>query len=202
MLQASRELLALCGFDLPEQRSLEEYMSRGPDCLFLYHPALGPFYSIIQQKLRGGQIGAGSELVLEIADLDAANIVVEGSLRIVAEQPLGGCDESGILHYSSEVSQCILRDVRVQNLGIDWERSSPFWKMDLARQESLEIILKGESVFDAEGVIFSGAQKFVVEDGIRMIVRQCDGKMTVIEEEMGSKSLWKYVWENGVRVRR
>jgi hypothetical protein len=176
-------------------------MLKGPDCVFLYHPALGPFYSIVQQKLRGGRISSGSEFVLEIAELDAANVIVDGSFRIVAKQPFGACDEAGIVRYSSEVGQCILRDVHVHNLGIDWERTGPFWKMDLARKESVEVILKGRSIFDAQGVIFRGTHRFIVEDGMRMTVRERDGKIIILEEPVVEGTLWKYVWENGVKLR-
>jgi hypothetical protein len=202
LLQASRELLVQCGFTLPQPFSVEEYMNLGPDCVFLYHPALGPLYSIIQQKLRGGQMCRGSEFCLEIAELDAEKVCVDGSFRVIASQLLGKCDEKGVLQYSDQVGQCILRDVRVQNLGVDWERSSPFWNMALRRKESVEIILKGRSIFDAENVVFEGAHRFVVEDGVRMTVRQKNGKITVLEERALEGALWRYVWEKGVKLYR
>lgn len=37
--------------------------------LFLYHPALGPVYSIIVQKLKSGILSSGAELQLEISDI-------------------------------------------------------------------------------------------------------------------------------------
>jgi len=197
LLQASRALLAHCGFTLPERYAVEEYLQKGPDCAFLYHPALGPFYSIIEQKLRGGRIGLGSELRLEISELDAENIDLQGSFQIIAGRPLG---EQG--RYSDRVGQCILRDVRIENGGVAWEESSPFWWMRLSRKESVEIILKGHSQFDAEGVVFKGAHRFVVEDGVRMIVRQENGKMTIAEEAVGEGALWKYSWEKGVKIKK
>lgn len=197
LLQASRALLALCGFVLPERYTAQEYLQKGPDCAFLYHPALGPFYSIIEQKLRGGRIGLGSELRLEISELNAENIDLQGSLQIVAERPLG---EKG--RYSDRVGQCLLRDVRIENTGVIWEESAPFWRMRLTRNESVEIILKGHSLFDAEGVIFKGAHQFVVEDGVQMIVRQVNGEMTIREEAIGEGAFWKYTWENGIKLEK
>jgi hypothetical protein len=45
--------------------SVEEYLARGPGFLFLFHPALGPLWDVIAQKLRGGALAPGAELVLE-----------------------------------------------------------------------------------------------------------------------------------------
>ena len=41
-------------------------MARGPGFIFLYHPALGPLWDVIAQKIRGGALAPGAELVLEV----------------------------------------------------------------------------------------------------------------------------------------
>lgn len=202
LLQASRQLLASCGFTLPISRSLEEYMQKGPDCAFLYHPALGPLYEIIQQKLRGGRVGLESEIYLEIAELDAENLEVDGSFRLLAEQVVGKRGADGVLRYSQETGQCILRNVQIRNLGVAWQGSPSFWQMELKRRESLEITLKGCSCFEAEGVVFEGAYRFVVEDGMRMVVRQIDGKIVTRQEPFSSRGLWRYTWDKGVLLNR
>lgn len=46
--------------------SVEEYLEKGPGFIFLYHPALGPLWDVIAQKIRGGALMHGSELVLEV----------------------------------------------------------------------------------------------------------------------------------------
>jgi hypothetical protein len=154
LLMANRELLLECGFQLPPEQTLEEYMQKGPSSLFLYHPALGPLYSAIREKIRGGQLTLGSELFLEIHDFKAVNLQVQGSLQVIAERVMG--PNSG---------RCILENVTVENRGIDWERSHPFWKMELQRQESVKIILKGQGRFIAQNIRLVGNQTFVVEDG-------------------------------------
>ncbi|MES2273929.1 MAG: hypothetical protein V4487_07035 [Chlamydiota bacterium] len=180
LLAASRELLELyCGFKLPPPHTIEEYLKKGPDFLFLYHPALGPMYSSIQKKLRGGIISASSELLLEIAEMTASHFQVNGSLQIRADQVMGHFDEAGVLHYSDKVGRCILENIIVDNRGVDWESSQPFWKMKLCRRESLEIILKGRSLFSAKNVSFLGSHTFVVEDGMEMRVREKDGGLAV-----------------------
>lgn len=163
LLQTSRALLeSHCGFKMPDRRSVEQVQKLGPEALFLYHPALGPLYSIISQKLCGGKMSLGSELQLEIADLKAEELEVEGSFRILADLPLE--------------SRCFLRRVRICNRGVDWDHSAPFWKYDLKRFESAEIHLLGKSEFVAEEISMVGDTKWVVEDGIRLILQK-DGSV-------------------------
>lgn len=151
LLTAHRELLLSCGFSLPPQRTLQEYLEQGPSFLFLYHPALGPLYSLIREKLSQSTLSLGSELLLEIAHGSISDLHLQGSLQIIAEQPLE--------------SSCILKNVTVENEGIDWSRSAPFWKMDLQRKETIQIILKGKSTFIAQNAHLKGSHFFIVEDG-------------------------------------
>lgn len=154
LLQISSELLGSCGFALPPFRSIEETEEMGPSLTFLYHPALGPLYSIIRQKLKGGCLFLGSELQLELAKLELQNLELSGSFRILAERPME--------------ARCVLRNIRVENRGVDWALSHPFWKHDWKRLETAEIILQGRSEFVAENGSFFGTQRWIVEDGIRM----------------------------------
>ena len=50
---------------------VEEYLARGPGFLFLFHPAVGPLWDVIAQKIRGGALAPGAELVLEVRSRDA-----------------------------------------------------------------------------------------------------------------------------------
>ncbi len=164
LLIAHRDLLLECGFQLPPQRTLKEYLELGPDVLFLYHPSLGPLYASIRQKLQKGSLALGSELFLEIAQFKASNLKIQGSLQVIAEQAMGR-QEEGILKYSNNGGRCILENVTIENRGIDWSRSAPFWKMELHRQESVKIILKGQSQFIARNVHLAGSHIFTVEEG-------------------------------------
>jgi len=192
-LQASRELLeSNCGFCLPQAYSLSEYLDKGPDCVFLYHPALGPLYSIIRQKISGGKIALHSELQLEIADIELKNLDLEGSLLIEAENLIGHFDANGILTYSARTGRSILRNVKVQNKGVDWKASSPFWRNQFCRKESLQILLQGNSEFIAENVVFQGNHQFVVADGTRMRVTEEDGKLCVKTTKLVEDVFWIY----------
>lgn len=171
LLYAARELLEnYCHFQLPSQRTLFELLEKGPEFFFLYAPALGPLYSMIQKKLQSGSFALGSELRLEISDLQIRHLSLEGSLRISSERIMGVLDEKNLLHYSQNVGRCRLKNVSVKNKGVDWAKSSPYWKGDFVRFEGVEILLKGDSEFIAHDVTFEGNQRFVVEDGFSMRV--------------------------------
>ena len=45
---------------------MSAYLQQGPGFVFLFHPALGPLWEVIAQKLRGGHLLPRSELVLEV----------------------------------------------------------------------------------------------------------------------------------------
>lgn len=163
LLFAARELLGQCEVCLPELRSFSDYLSEGPEFVFLYHPFLGPLYSMIQQKIKRGFLAKGSELNIEIADLSLQNFSLIGSLQIKGLE-----------------GKCVLNQIKVENEGVDWQKSNPFWKGNYTRKESFEIELKGRSQFIAEKVTFYGSHRFIVEDGCFLRVTQ-DGEELVIE---------------------
>lgn len=83
------ELLAACGISAPPQRDPEQYLSHGPSSVFLYHPALGPLYDVIAQKLTRGVLAEGSELVLEVAEVHVRDLHLAGSVLISADNVMG-----------------------------------------------------------------------------------------------------------------
>jgi len=82
LMRNSHDLLAECGFELPLFPRVEEYLEKGPSFVFIYNPSLGPLYSIIKQKLRGGRIAEGAKLIIEDPEVDIENLSLEGSLEI------------------------------------------------------------------------------------------------------------------------
>ncbi len=144
-----------CHFNVPELESIEKYLAQGPNCIFLYHPALGPVYTIIAQKLRQGRLAPGAELKLEIAEIDIENLNLEGSALIESTCPLGYYNEAGSLQYGKE-SRCILHHVQIRNQGINKKASNYFWKNQIFHYESFYVLLHESSEFQAEGVVFEG----------------------------------------------
>lgn len=135
-MRNAHELLVRCGFQLPPMPSEEEYLKDGPSFAFYYVPSLGPFYSIIEQKLRGGKIARGSELVLDHPDIFLQNLELDGSLQIKGK--------------------CRLENVRVKNRGLG---CCQFWKHEMERIETIEV----EGNFWAEDVEL--AQSITVPEG-------------------------------------
>lgn len=192
-LQAARELLETeCSFLLPPAYCLSKYLEKGPDCFFLYHPALGPLYSIIRQKIRGGSISLHSELQLEIADADIENLTLEGSLLVEAKNPIGHFNSEGHLILSHRTGRCTLHNVTVKNQGVDWMSSSPFWRNQFSRKETVEIVLEGFSEFVAKGVVFYGHHQFIVPDGMRMEVKQVGKELRIEMTRLEESSFWEY----------
>ena len=104
MLNA-RDLLERCGIASEPVGSVDSYLVHGPRFIFLAHPALGPVWDVIAQKLRGGALVGRSELVLEVAEADIANIRVDGSLVVNAAFPLGqACESDASRHLLSGMS--------------------------------------------------------------------------------------------------
>lgn len=56
---------------------MPDYLAQGPGMIFLFHPALGPLWDVVAQKLRGGLLAPRSELVLEVAEADVEQLELE-----------------------------------------------------------------------------------------------------------------------------
>ncbi|MBY0528579.1 MAG: UTP--glucose-1-phosphate uridylyltransferase [Rhabdochlamydiaceae bacterium] len=184
-----------CRFTVPEASAFD----------FVYHPALGPLYHIIAQKLQGGLIKEGSECLLEIAELCLEDIYIDGSLQIIAEQVMGHEDQDRLV-YSERVGSCVFRRVRVCNLGIDRAVSKSYWKSEVHRLETCEIRLLGRSEFIAEDVCFEGPIQIIVEDGFRVVASMENQMLQLKKEpiadgEEGVGTSWVYeAGEEGVRL--
>ena len=147
-----------------------------------YHPALGPLYSVIAQKLRGGQIAAGSELELEIAEADIKNLDLNGSLRILAD-PLAG-------------SKCTLINMTVQNAGITPSPDNIFWQAKLNRSESLRIEIEGDGEFFAENLTLTGSHTIHVPPSTRVVAKMEEGKL-VLDEQPLLQPTWQWNYHVG-----
>lgn len=142
--------------------------------IFLYHPALGPLYSIISQKLISGILYKKSELQLEIAEIFMDKISIEGSLIIKAKNITGHWKDSK-MNFSSKVGKCLLQNVKIKNKGIDYSSENVFWKNSISRTEVCYIELEGNSLFIAQNIVIEGNQHIFVPNGKKMIARSVGG---------------------------
>ncbi len=62
---------------------------QGPGFIFLFHPALGPLWDVISQKVVGGSLAQGGELVLELAEARLVDVHLDGSLQARARPRAG-----------------------------------------------------------------------------------------------------------------
>ena len=182
-----------CGFSLPEFPDQESYVRSGPHFDFSYHPSLGPLYSIISQKLRKGRIARGSQLQLEIAELDCENLELEGRLSIIAQLPMGHLNSQGKLEYSDRGGRCRLSHVSIVNEGCRDCLDSSCWRREKEGAGGCEIILHGDSEFEASHLTLSGDFRIEVEEGFRIEAIAENGKIILKKEKLSEGSLcWKY----------
>lgn len=196
------DLLRHCDFKAPPLPSLEKYLQEGPTFLFRYHPALGPLYSIIAQKMKSGELFERSELVCEIAELSLEQIFLRGSLLIIADNITGHQDEKGLKHPSHLGGKCLLKKVKIMNKGIDFEKTKFFWKDEIIRKEAVTILLHGNAEFSAENITISGGHMFEVENGCKLTLTEKDGRLIEVRSKLQEPSwFWRYQADEDFNIR-
>lgn len=190
-----------CNFTLPPRISIDEYLERGPNCIILFHPALGPLYSIIAQKIRGGRLAENAELQLEIAEADMSQLELEGSLLIEAVNPLGTTNQERILQYGNE-ARCTLHHVTVRNQGINRQSVHQYWKNQIADREAMRIILHEGAEFHAENVLIEGPCIFEVPKHHRLVVtpHPQGGWVSELIKIEGATWHWHYEFDEEHRI--
>lgn len=190
-----------CGMQLPSLETAMAYMQKGPSFLLQFHPALGPLYQIIAQKIRGGSLEYGSELKLEIAELDIFNLSLHGSLLIHADAVMGRKNSDGVISYSQECGKCTLHNIQIKNKGINRLETKNYWKNEIKREEALSIVLRGNAEFYAENVTIIGSHTIEVPDGYRMIASMTSEGVKFQKEKIQSPSWhWKYAFDKEDRI--
>lgn len=143
------------------------------------HPALGPLWSVIAQKIQLGELKKGAELHLELAEASIKNLTLDGSLFI----------ESPTLQ-----GKALLHNISIKNKGLNVVQST-FWKGEMDRTESVKIILRGNSEFAAENLVLNGPFIFDVPDGFKMKVIHERGKIKSSLEKLKKPSWqWNYTF--------
>ncbi len=172
-----------CGFKIPDLGSPENYLEKGPPFYIHIHPAIGPVFSIIAQKLRGGHLHPGAELQLDIAEIDIENLDLQGTLRINGNSP----------------GLCTLKNITVKNKGMDYQASRPLWAHQFKRHEELLIYLEENSEFMAENVTFNGEHTIRVPAGKRMIAWQEGEKVNFgMDKITGTRWLYSFNAANDI----
>ncbi len=194
--RACRRLLGeSCSFVVPEEQSLEQLLQQGPNIAFSFHPALGPLWEVISQKISGGRLFAGAELELEIAELFVRRLSVRGTFRLLCEEVVGRNDDHGRRRYRQAVGRALLENVSIENEGLRPAPLSEHLKRTVERESSCTIRLLGVSELVARDVVIRGHCTLTVRDGTRVTIRQsADGGIDIIEEPYSAPS-WQYAIE-------
>lgn len=202
MMINDHQLLSECGIKVPTLQNEQEYLCNGPRFILDYHPALGPFWSVIKQKIRGGKISENTELRLEIAELEMINVEIQGSLLIEAENVMGS--DSGIIQYNNATGKCRLENVKIENLGMDRNAKNIYWKNKITRKEFCKIAIQGNGEFVARNITLKGYQLIEVPAGYRITAFEDNGKIAFKTEKISDPSWsWEYSFDenNAITLR-
>lgn len=182
-----------CHFKLPEIPDEKKFAKDGPSFMIILHPALGPLFDVIKQKIRGGILYKGAELQLEIAEVYIENLSVTGSCLIQATHPMGTS-----LHYGEESGKCVLQNVVIRNKGINYDIPQECWNYPPKRHECFKVILHGNGELVAKDLILEGNIQIEVPDGHRMTLFQtANGKFQSKLEKINHPSwFWKYSFDS------
>jgi len=138
---------------------------------------MGPLYSIISKKIKGGEIVFGSELKFEIAEVLIENLYLNGSLLI----------ETNLVKPKKNIynaARCILKNVKIKNLGINKNANNNFLQNKINRKEYVKIILGESSEFYANNVEFVNTHEIIVPSFHKMFILQENNKITYKVEKL------------------
>lgn len=204
LLRNASDLLRRCNVahPLPDDQTVDAYLEDGPEFIFSTNPSIGPLWDVVEQKIQGGEIKKGSEVRLEIAEIEWRDVSVRGSFFVEATAPMGPTTDS-VRFDDSNCGRCRLHNVQISNQGIDWgETSNVYWSNFISRRERCSIRLEGNGEFDARDVVISGDVRYVVPNGKRLTV-QPDGAGGITEtwSDVASPSWrWSYAFGDDDRI--
>ena len=213
LLRNASDMMTSAGMEMPALGSVSEYLDNGPGFLFFFHPAMGPLWSVVAQKIRGGRVAPRSEVQLEVAEADIENLDVDGSFLVLADSVLGhfedavaspnnlvGEEDSQKLVFSDRCGRIRMRNVQIRNAGIDWSvPENVYWRHRVTRHESCRVVLHGTAEFEATDVVLRGDVTYEVPDGYCMKVRAggANGEQPIVElcpldDSCGPSWKWEY----------
>lgn len=139
------------GAIVPEEQQFQQFYEEGPNFLFRFHPAFGPIWSLIQKKMSHVVFEKGSELEVELAEVELETVSVCGSLILRSDVP---CGKKGVKNSAPHVH---LSHVLVKNKGC----KSPVPIKDILcgaiqREEVCEFILEEGAEVVAQEVCIEG----------------------------------------------
>lgn len=171
LMKQREELLQKCAIAAPSLPTLERFLQNGPKWLFHYHPFLGPLFSHISQKMRGGALGEMSFLQIELYDLYWKNVKAEGAILI--KGPIS--------------SSCILENVHLQGPTISSFGEEPYFYLP---KQALSIALAPHSLFVAKGITLPKGFSIFVEEGMKVEAMDEKGQIKLYKTPLQTPPRW------------
>lgn len=181
-----------CAFTLPPEQTLEQFIQKGPEFFFFFHPTLGPLWEVIGQKISHGTLAPGAEVELEIAEIACNGLTVDGSLRIVASHITGPRATDGSTTFSDKVGRARLKNCIILNKGVSSKNIEECIKGKQPRLESCEIILEGFSEVVAENITIKGDFHLKVPHGKKALLSQDETGKIIVEYYDLTTPSWTY----------
>jgi UTP---glucose-1-phosphate uridylyltransferase len=202
MLNHRDLLVNHCGMVLPPLPALDAFWESAPPFIIQIHPAAGPFYSVIRQKIRGGHLEPNSYLQLELAEVDIQNLSLAGSLQVRSDRPIGQLDDRRTLVYSELSGRCTLHNVTVRNAGMAEQPDQRYWDGTVVNREAVVIEIHGTGEFVAKDVTFTGPHTIHVADNERVTaLNDSHGSITLRREKLSGPSWhWQYTVDADDRI--
>lgn len=167
-----------CKIKMPSMPCIKDFFIKGPAFICSMNPMIGPLYSIISQKIKGGTFAYGSEMRLEIAQLLIENLYLKGSLII----------QTRLIRNSKKnmynTSSCVLNNVKIKNLGIDANSDNIYWQNKIKRKQYFKITLGENSQFYAADIEFFNTHELIVPANHKMIVSKQNNKIIYKTEKL------------------
>lgn len=187
-VENSRELLSeFCNVELPAKLTSEQFIEQGPSFLFHYHPALGPLFSLIGQKIQRGKIVSGSEIQLEITNLKLEDFTISGYFNVLTDAVMGHFDEDNRLRFSERAGSAIMKNIRVVN--------------DPSKNESFTVLIEENGQFIAEGVSFLGTHFIKIPKNTLVRATQKESSISLTYEEKKECSFHSYHLDNEEKIK-
>ena len=200
LLRNASDLLVRCNVahPLPDDYPVDDYLNLGPEFIWSTNPSIGPLWDVVEQKIQGGTINKGSEVRLEIAEVEWRNVDINGALSVQASDLMGPIADGSVVFDDNKCGRCRLRNVKVINKGVDWkDASNVYWSASISRIERASIVIHGSGEFDAKDVTISGDVSYVVPSGKRLSLRpKEDGSIQETWDDIATPS-WKYAYAFG-----
>ncbi len=180
-----------CDFSGPPFPTAEEFIDKSTLASIIIHPAMGPLWNIIGQKIQKGSLHKKAELILDIEAIYINTLDLKGSLMIHALNPLGQTNDEGHLLFSEKRGRAFLQNVIVNNNTVA-RPMAEYLKRPLTKR-GLSITLEGFSEIDISDTTFEEEEEIIVPHGYRLFIQKGERILEKITEHSWQ---WNYTANN------